>query len=192
MRYKPGHREESRQRILAAAGRGFRRRGFGGIGVDGLAEEAGVTSGAFYGHFASKNDAFREAVTVGLRDLAISVRTLQADAGPLWIEAFVDRYLGPRRTCDLDEACVFQALTPEVVRADDDVREAYAAEVVRVIEIVASGLPQATAAERRARAWALLSLLAGAVTTARALPDVALANKVARSVRSAALLVAHG
>ena len=192
MRYKPGHREESRERILAAAGRGFRRRGFGGIGVDGLAEEAGVTSGAFYGHFASKNDAFREAVVTGLRDLAVSIRSLQTEVGPSWIEAFVDRYLGPRRTCELGEACVFQVLTPEVVRGDDDVRAAYAAEIVGVIDVVAGGLPQGTAAERRARAWALMSLLAGAVTTARALPDATLANKVARSVRSAALLVANG
>ena len=48
MRYGPGLKQEARTKILDAAGRGFRRLGFGGIGVDGLAKEAGVTSGAFY------------------------------------------------------------------------------------------------------------------------------------------------
>ena len=57
MRYAAGHKEGARTRILDAAGRGFRRLGFGGIGVDGLAKEAGVTSGAFYGHFPSKAEA---------------------------------------------------------------------------------------------------------------------------------------
>lgn len=47
MRYKPGHREESRAKILDAVGRGFRKHGYGGIGVDGLAKEAGVTSNDF-------------------------------------------------------------------------------------------------------------------------------------------------
>lgn len=191
MRYKPGHKEESRQRILVAVGRGFRRNGYGGIGVDGLAEEAGVTSGAFYGHFGSKTDAFREVVVAGMQNLAVGIATLQTEAGPRWIEAFVDRYLGPRRTCDLAEACVFQVLTPEVVRADDDVRSAYEAELVKVVAVVARGLPQATPAARRSRAWALLVMLAGAVTTARAIGDAALADKVARSVRNAAILVAN-
>ena len=191
MRYKLGHKEESRLRILAAAGRGFRKKGYGGIGVDGLAHEAGVTSGAFYGHFPSKSEAFREAVVKGLRDLCASIGSLQSAEGDAWIEAFIDRYLGKKRTCDLSEACVFQALTPEVVRAESAVRRAYQEEIVKVIDVVAKGLAGGTLAERRARAWALLAMLAGAVTAARAIEDDALASKVARSVRGAALLVAR-
>jgi TetR/AcrR family transcriptional regulator, transcriptional repressor for nem operon len=49
MQYKTGHREEARAHMIAAAGRGFRRKGFGGIGVDGLAKEAEVTSGVSIG-----------------------------------------------------------------------------------------------------------------------------------------------
>ncbi|WP_282288716.1 TetR family transcriptional regulator [Pseudomonas sp. PS02302] len=65
MRYKPGHREESRAKILDAVGRGFRKHGYGGIGVDGLAKEAGVTSGAVYTHFPSKAAAFKQAGETG-------------------------------------------------------------------------------------------------------------------------------
>ena len=57
---------QTRQRILEAAGRGFRKGGFGGVGVDGLAKEAGVTSGAFYVHFGSKAQAFSESVVYGM------------------------------------------------------------------------------------------------------------------------------
>src|SRR5665213_1186309 len=100
MRYTLGHKGESRLRILAAAGRGVRKKGYGGIGVDGLAKEAGVTSGAFYGHFPSKSEAFRQAIVKGLRDLCGSIESLQSAKGGEWIEAFVDRYLGMKRTCD--------------------------------------------------------------------------------------------
>jgi AcrR family transcriptional regulator len=192
MRYKPGHREESRARILSAVGRGFRERGFEGIGVDGLAKEAGVTSGAFYGHFPSKADAFKEAVVVGMHSLHEGIQGLQTEHGSKWIEAFIDFYLGDRRTVELAAACAFQVLTPEVVRADDEVRLAYEDELAKIVDVVAKGLPQATAAERRNRAWALLVMLSGAVTTARALSSEALGAKVAKAVRLAALLVARG
>src|ERR1700712_1064283 len=53
MRYSPEHKEETKRRILLAAGRSFRKEGFNQAGIDGLARGAGVTSGAFYGHFRS-------------------------------------------------------------------------------------------------------------------------------------------
>src|SRR5882724_7437148 len=105
MRYRPDHKEEARARMLNAAGRGFRRLGFGGIGVDGLAKEAGVTSGAFYGHFPSKAEAFKAAAVAGLVQLREGVEHLRAKEGDAWLEKFADFYMGARRTCDLGESC---------------------------------------------------------------------------------------
>ncbi|AKJ30051.1 TetR/AcrR family transcriptional regulator [Caldimonas brevitalea] len=178
-------------RILLAAGRGFRKRGYEGIGVDGLAKEAGVTSGAFYVHFGSKAEAFKEAVLAGLRDLQAGVERFQAEHGPGWIEAFVDFYLSDKRTCDLSEACALQSLTPEVVRAEATVRDLYQSELAKVIDVIAKGLPQPNAAERRNSAWALISMLSGAVTIARAMHDAPQAAKVAKAVRPAAIAVAR-
>lgn len=191
MRYKPGHREESRGRILSAMGRGFRKRGYEGIGVDGLAKEAGVTSGAFYGHFPSKEEAFKEAVIHGLKELREGVEHFQSEHGSRWIETFIDFYLGTKRTCDLAEACALQALTSEVARSNETVRANYQAELTKVIEVVAKGLPQGTTVERFNRAWALLSLLSGGVTIARALADDSLAAQAAKGLRSAALAIAQ-
>src|SRR5438105_11061448 len=163
MRYGPGHKDEARSRILNAAGRGFRRLGFGGVGVDGLAKEAGVTSGAFYGHFPSKADAFRAAAVTGLVELREGVEHLRATGGEAWLEKFVDFYLSVRRTCDLGESCALQSLTPEVARADSETKAAYEAELVRVVDAVAEGLI-GTPAERRHSAWAILAMLSGGVT----------------------------
>ena len=78
---RAGQKEESRARILASAGRGFRARGYGGLGVDELAKQAGVTSGAFYAHFKSKAAAFREAIAAGLDDLRNGVTEFRQAAG---------------------------------------------------------------------------------------------------------------
>ena len=162
MRYKAGHKEEARARMIAAASRGFRRRGFGGIGVDGLAKEAEVTSGAFYSHFSSKEAAFKEAVVAGIEELCAAVLSFRKAHGAKWIEAFADFYLGYKRVCELGDSCALQSLSPEVGRSDAETRSAYEAGMLKVADAVAEGLEGGTLAERRQRAWALLSILSGA------------------------------
>jgi AcrR family transcriptional regulator len=186
-RYAPGHKEQARARILAAVGRGFRKRGYGGIGVDGLAKEAEVTSGALYGHFASKEDAFREAVVAGVDELRAGVEALRAEHGAKWVEVFVDFYLGHRRVCDLGESCALQSLTPEVQRADKETRAAFQAQLMAVARAVADGLSGDNAADRLRRAWALLAILSGGVTLARAVPEPAASKGIASAIRKAAL-----
>ena len=62
-------KEETRKRILDAASRSFRTYGYTGVGVDGLAKEAAVTSGAFYSHFGSKSAGFDLALEAGLDEV---------------------------------------------------------------------------------------------------------------------------
>lgn len=178
--------------MIAAAGRGFRKRGFGGIGVDGLAKEAEVTSGAFYGHFPSKEAAFKEAVAAGIEELRAGVSEFQEGHGKRWLEAFVDFYLGQKRTCELGQSCTMQSLTVEVARAEPEVRTAYEAGMLKVVDAIAQGLEGGTLASRRKRAWALLSILSGGVTLARAVEDAQLSARIAVSIRAAALNAARG
>lgn len=186
-RYKPGHREESRRRILEAAGRGFRVGGYGGIGVDGLAKAAGVTSGAFYGHFASKADAFQAAVEAGLEDLREGIERFRRDHGAQWLERFVDFYMDAKLRCDLAEACALPTLSPEVIRSDAGARGLYSAALDRVVRAVAEGLDGNDPEAARERAMALLALLSGGVTMARAVPDEMRSQEIASAIRSAAL-----
>lgn len=189
-RYAPGHREEAKARILGAIGRGFRKRGYGGIGVDGLAKEASVTSGALYGHFPSKEAAFKEAVIAGIDELGAGIEALRAEHGSKWLEIFVDFYLGYKRTCDLGESCTLQSLAPEVQRSDRETKAAFEDRMKLVAQAVADGLSGNDATDRLQRAWALLSILSGGVTLARAVDDPATSEAIAASVRKAALAAA--
>lgn len=193
MRYGPEHKAATRTKILAAAGRGFRRLGYAGIGVDGLAKEAGVTSGAFYGHFGSKAEAFEAVALAGLVELRANIVALQAREGDAWLAGFVDFYLSVKRTCELGTSCALQSLTPEVARAEPATRTAYEAELVRVADAVAAGVPGPSLAARRKLAWTILAMLAGAVTIARATDDAKLGAQIAAGVKAGvAALVAAG
>ena len=61
MRYKPDQKARAREALVQAGARSLKSAGFNGIGVDGLAASAGVTSGAFYSNFPNK-EAMLEAV----------------------------------------------------------------------------------------------------------------------------------
>jgi AcrR family transcriptional regulator len=187
MRYSAEHKIETRARILGAAGRLFRQEGYGGSGIDGLTKAAGVTNGAFYGHFKSKSEAFQAAVLAGLDELRLGITALKAQKGKGWLEAFVSYYLGPKRTCALGQSCALPSLSPDVMRADAETRDAYQAELRRIVAEVASGLADGPAKEREDEAIALLALLSGGVTLARAVPDPALSQRIAEAVERRAL-----
>jgi AcrR family transcriptional regulator len=178
---------QTRRRIVEAAGRSFRKGGFGGIGVDGLAKEAGVTSGAFYVHFDSKSDAFREAVVHGMADLKAGVQHYQAAHGHSWWEEFVRFYLGAKRRCDLAGSCSLQSLSPEVARAAPEAREAFEAGLREVAATISSGPKSPKAPRDQDAAFAALAALIGAVTLARAVESAALADAVAAAAGLALL-----
>jgi TetR/AcrR family transcriptional repressor of nem operon len=192
MRYRPTHREAAKAKILNAVGRGFRRQGYAGIGVDGLAKEAGVTSGAFYGHFESKADAFQTAAVAGLVELRQAIVALRTKEGSKWLSKFTNFYMSTKRTCDLRESCALQSLTPEVARAGRETRMAYEAEMLRVVDAIAEGLPEGPLPMRRKMAWAVLSLLSGGVTLARATEDGKVGDQIVNAVTAAVLNLAHG
>lgn len=186
MRYKSGHKEEARERMIAAAGRGFRRQGFAGIGVDGLAKEAQVTSGAFYSHFPSKDVAFREALKAGIEELRAGIEAVQAQHGSDWLDHFVAFYLSEKRTCDLGISCAMQSLSPEVSRSDPETQEAFRAGMKRVVDQMTKGLQGNSVKDREAKAWRVLAILAGSVTLARAVGDSDEASVIAEAAKAAA------
>ena len=62
MRYAADQKAKTRARIVAAAGRVFRREGYHAAGVDKVMAEAGLTAGGFYAHFDSKQALLAEAL----------------------------------------------------------------------------------------------------------------------------------
>ena len=178
-------KELTHQRILEAVHSGFRKHGYDGAGVDGLAKEAEVTSGAFYAHFGSKAGAFREAIHIGLTQVQEAVENLQETYGDRWLDEFSDFYLGEKRCSDLSNSCAMQSLTPEVTRSDDETRSIFESDILEVVRIFAQGLSKKGDKKNTEKAWATISMLIGGVTLARAVKDPELADNIANSVKIA-------
>lgn len=193
MRYSKEHKEKTRSRILDAAHKKFRSDGYFGIGVDGIAKGAGVTSGAFYGHFGSKSEAFQTVAVEGLTQLrkAIEVSRDKDPDNQQWPHEFSRWYFStPRRTSKSQKAallpmqggCALPGLSPEVARADEKTKKAYQKELLQVVKTFAEGLPEdVNAKEKRSTTWALLALMAGGVVLARSVNDKKVANEISRS-----------
>jgi len=190
VRYSAEHKQETRARILAAAGQVFRKEGYGGAGIDALTKAAGVTNGAFYNHFTSKGEAFRIVVLEGLQALRGSISELKAYWPKDWVTAFAAYSMGYRRTCDLGGSCALPSLSPDVIRADLETRQAYTEALRRIIEDTAEGLT-GERSDREDRAIALLALLSGGVTLARAVSDPELSERIAQAIERAAPGIAN-
>lgn len=188
----PTKKEQTRARILNAANRSFRSSGYAGTGVDGIAKTAGVTSGAFYAHFGSKDGAFEAALAAGLDEVIQSIPNFQSEFGDAWVGAFADYYLSETHRNDLACGCAMTTLSPEVARADPDVQIAYEAKMNRIVSLIADGLSGNSEEARHTRAWAMLSTLIGGLTLSRAVASPDIANRIAEASHVAALAASKG
>ncbi|HFC30561.1 MAG TPA: TetR/AcrR family transcriptional regulator [Oceanospirillales bacterium] len=179
MRYKQGQKVQTYQKILAAAERSFKKQGYNGIGVDGLAKEAGVTSGAFYGHFKSKMSVFSAAIVAGLNELREVIEQLQEQHKQQWWQEFAKIYMGQKRLCDLSQSCALQSLTAEVSRSNAEIRAVFQQELLKIITVASNKNKLETK-----KVWSNLSMLIGAVTLARAVKDEEVSNEIATAILS--------
>jgi AcrR family transcriptional regulator len=184
VRYPKERKEQSRDLLIAEAGKAFRKQGYGGVGVDGLAKGAHLTSGAFYVHFSSKKEAFLEAVRVGLDELRAGIEATQSSGNEHWLGNFADFYLTEKRSCDLTVGCALPSLSAEVERAGAEAKSAYEEKLCEIIATLSAGMP-GSESERKQEAWTALALLAGGLMLARTVQSPALAEEIASAVRVA-------
>jgi len=167
MRASKEHMKKVRSHILDAAGKGFREEGYGGLGINGLAKRAGMTSGAFYGHFSSKDEAFNEVLKNGLEDYASTIENLKEEHNEEWTTHFLAYYLGKEHVNNMACSCAVPGLSGDVMRANDDTKILYSDVSKTISNSISNGLNKPDSND----SWALMALLSGAVTMARCVSD---------------------
>lgn len=193
MRYSAEHKAASRDALLQAAARQFRERGYDGVGVDQLSHAAGVTSGSFYKHFGTKAEVLLEVARAGIDRVAARIRNLRSspdvDRKGGWLNDLASLHTSGDHLREVGRGCNLPALTPEIVRADVQVKGAYQESVERAVDAMMESPPFAGQPDGRARAVAVLALLAGGANMARAMADQEAADAVAEAVRRACLTI---
>ncbi len=177
MRYEKGHKDITRQRIVEAAGRRFRREGIEAVGIGGLMAGIGLTQGGFYNHFESKDDLVREVVGHSLHEKLESMRALNAGKRHGGLARIVDGYLNAAHRDNPADGCTCSALAMEIARSAEPTRAAFTAELRATLELISEQLPASLKPkQRRDKAQAIFASMVGTLALARAVDDAALAD----------------
>ena len=176
MRYGKEHKQATRQRIIDVAGRRFKTDGIDGSGIATLMTDAGLTNGAFYAHFESKNDLVATMVADQLRAQRESLGELPPDVAGL--EYLVREYLSVRHRDDPENGCPSAALLDEISRCADATKQVYTDGVLAFIDDFAARLAPHDPPSARAKALSIYAAMVGTMQMSRALADRRLADEI--------------
>jgi len=173
MRYSVEETAAKHQRIVKEASRLFRERGFENVSVAEVMKAAGLTHGAFYAHFGSKEELQTAAVAYGqkvsLGRLQRSKKKKKRSKG-----SFTDLYLSPWHRDNPGDGCTMAALAQEVARSTPELKAAF--------EQGLEDIFSAKGADRKEAIFWTAAMLGG-VVLARAVQDQQLSDEILRSVR---------
>ncbi|QXI26769.1 TetR/AcrR family transcriptional regulator [Pseudomonas vanderleydeniana] len=174
MRYSLSHKQETRERLLQSSASSAKRSGFASIGVDGLMKAIGLSGGAFYGHFSSKDELFGAIVE---RELSQSLARLGGEGQPslAQLERCLKLYLSMSHVEQAEDGCALPALGAEIARAEMAVRERAEDWMCRLQQRWAQALGS------ESLAWSILSQCVGALVVARMMSTPALQRQVLKS-----------
>jgi len=176
MRYDKGHKQATRQRILEAAGRRFKQDGIDGTGVAAVMSDAGLTNGAFYAHFRSKEDLVANVLADQLRAQRQNVDA--EPSGRAGLEAFIRAYLSPQHRDQSADGCPSAALLDEIARRPPATRQAFTDELLATADDIAARLDPTDASAARTDALTILGHMIGTLQLARALTDPDLSDQL--------------
>jgi TetR/AcrR family transcriptional regulator, transcriptional repressor for nem operon len=175
-RYGKQHKEATRRRIIDAAGRRLKRDGIDGSGVSALMADAGLTNGAFYAHFASKDDLVATAVS---DQLGQQLERYRAEiAGRAELEQLVREYLSVEHRDNPADGCPSAALLDEIGRCSDVTKQSYTDGMLGIADHIASIVAPKDRPAARTQALSLFALLIGTLQLSRALADPGVADAV--------------
>jgi TetR/AcrR family transcriptional regulator, transcriptional repressor for nem operon len=170
MRYPSDQKARAKEAILQAGARALRTNGFNGIGVDGLAASAGVTSGAFYSNFSNKEALLEEVIETCLGDPFID-----SDSGSLAerqerLKEWLAMYISAHHRADPASGCVMPTLSADVARSNPKIRATYKRKMLAFVRKISNVLDVA-GPDREQRAWSIVATMIGAIAISRAMPD---------------------
>lgn len=162
-------KELSHARIVDVASKAIRRAGYRGVGLADIMQEAGLTHGGFYAHFESREALLVEAMAKAGHDNISSLTEVverRLRKGGTRFQALVETYLHEAHMARTEDGCVVAALSSEMTRQEDRVRQEAQRRVTAMVAMVQAALPDGTD-EREAAV--VTATMVGALQLARTL-----------------------
>lgn len=175
-RYAKEHKQVTRQRIIERAGHRFKQDGIDGSGISTLMSDAGLTNGAFYAHFESKDDLVANVVAEQLRAQVKQYDTLRP--GREGLEDFIRGYLSPEHRDNPGYGCPSAALLDEIGRCGDATKDVYTDGARAILDELAARLAPEDPQSARGQAIGLYTMAVGTLQLSRALSDRKFSDEV--------------
>src|SRR4051795_8224101 len=169
---------ENRERILTEAARLFRERGVSAVGMDALAEAAGMTHGSLYSQFDSKEHLAAEALGRAFDASAAKYGEVET------LSAYVERYLSPRHRDAPGAGCAIATLACEVPRQGNAMRQAFTAGGRRLVERLTRLSGPKSRRKREDEALAIAATMVGGMILARAVDDREVSDRILAACRA--------
>ena len=167
---------ENRETVINVASRLFRERGFDGIGLKDLMEGAGLTQGAFYKQFESKEDLAEQASRRALESASERWSAAIAENPDDPLGAVIAFYLSAGHREEKLDGCPVVALGSDAARQGAGVKAAFEEGIKAYLEVLGPLLPEIDGTDTNGRAMVVLSTMVGAMTLSRAVNDPDLAQ----------------
>ena len=181
---KSAAKEASHERIVAVAARAIRKTGFDGTGVADIMKQAGLTHGAFYAHFASRDAMLAEAADrAGAESVAAAAEAVAKVPPAEALAAMLHAYLSPSHIAHPEFGCPVAALGCEMPRQAAEVRRAATRRIKEMVDLVARQSPDWGKPGAHEEALVTVATMVGAVLLARAVDELGLSE----DIRQAAL-----
>jgi AcrR family transcriptional regulator len=172
-------KEASHERIVDAAARAIRRSGYDGTGVADIMKEAGLTHGAFYAHFASREAMLAEAADrAGAQSNALAARVIATVPPEQSLQALMQVYLSKAHLEGIETGCPISALGSEMPRQSPEVRRAATLRIKEMIDLVSRQFPDWGQPSAHERALVTVATMVGTLVLARAVDDPALSDSL--------------
>ncbi len=187
-RYGPERKGETRRRVLREAGRALREQGPVAATIPGIMGRAGLTQGAFYAHFESKEALLAEAAAEALAGASrhLLARGEEAPQGA-GLAAVVEHYLSPDHRDDLSDGCPLPAFSGDALRGNAAGRRAYTEALTDFLAGLAKLAPPRSGHTKDDAELALVSTMVGGLLLARAVDDPRLSDRILAAARSLCL-----
>ena len=182
---KSGHnvraaaKEASHERIVSVAARAIRRSGYDGTGVADIMKEAGLTHGAFYAHFPSREAMLAEAATRACAESAAAVAGVVAGVpAEEALTSMLGGYFSREHLENAESGCPLAALGSETPRQGPEVRRATTLHVKAMVDLVARQSPDWGQPGAHDRALLTIAAMVGTLVLARAVDEPALSDRL--------------
>ncbi len=177
-------KDATHERIVSVAARAIRRTGYDGTGVADIMKEAGLTHGAFYAHFASREAMLAEAAGRACSESAAVAEDVVDSAPPgTALTSMLNAYLSKEHLEHAEIGCPLAALGSETSRQAPEVRRVVTRHIKEMTDLVARQSPDWGQAGAHERALVAISTMVGALLLARAVDEPDLSDRL----RNAAL-----